>query len=160
MLECFSFEIGERNSAMNIEFTKKQYEQLLKLVYLGNWLASAHRTDDRIKKFDDLESYVFSFAKEMGFGAFVDDEPLNGRNYFPTWQFEEGVHDLIEDYDDETFWEELIERLADMRFDEKYSEQDYQKMTREEYLEKYYEIYNAIVEIIERWGLEAILLKQ
>ena len=31
---------------MQIEFDKKQYEILLKLVYLGNWMANAHRTED------------------------------------------------------------------------------------------------------------------
>ena len=35
---------------MEIKFTKEQYENLMKLVYLGNWMINAIRTDDKSKK--------------------------------------------------------------------------------------------------------------
>ena len=52
---------------MKINFTKKQFENLLKLVYLGEWMANAHKTDDIIEKYREMLFYVFSFAEEFGF---------------------------------------------------------------------------------------------
>ena len=53
---------------MKIEFTKEQYENLIKSVYLGNWLVNAIRSgrkgDEHIKEFDKIEQYVF--AKDFG----------------------------------------------------------------------------------------------
>jgi len=146
---------------MQINFTKSQYEQLLKLVYLGVWLTNAHRTDDRIKEFDDLESYVLSMAKEFGLDKFVDDEPMDGRTHFPSRHFEEEteVQRLIAEYDENTFLDELIERLAEMKFANKYSEDEYKRMSREEYLEKFYEIHDEIAQIMEKQGLEAVQIK-
>lgn len=37
-----------------IEFTKERFEALLKLVYLGNWMANAHR-DEPIAEYERLE---------------------------------------------------------------------------------------------------------
>ena len=38
---------------MKINFTKKQYLSLLRLVYLGNWMINAHK-DTTEEKYDDI----------------------------------------------------------------------------------------------------------
>ena len=52
-------------------------------------------------------------AKEMGFANLVEYDPEMGK-YFPTREYDETnvVMDAIVDYDNESFWEELMERLA------------------------------------------------
>ena len=40
---------------MKINFTKKQYEDLVKLVYLGTWMINAHRTDDIVEKYEEWQ---------------------------------------------------------------------------------------------------------
>ena len=50
---------------MKINFTKKQYETLLKAVYLGNWMVSSTSDEPEGNQFDELEEYVFSFAKDF-----------------------------------------------------------------------------------------------
>jgi hypothetical protein len=96
---------------MNINFTNKQYEDLLKLVYLGNWMANANRADDKLEDFDALESHIFSHAKEYGLDAFADSDE-EGVTY-PSRAFEDsGIQDLIDEYDTDSFWEELIDRLS------------------------------------------------
>ena len=53
---------------MEIKFTKEQYENLMKLVYLGNWMINAIRTDDRVKKYDELKHYIFFFRQRCRAG--------------------------------------------------------------------------------------------
>lgn len=40
---------------MEISLTKEQYEDLIKIVYLGTWMVNAFRTDDRIEKYEEFE---------------------------------------------------------------------------------------------------------
>ena len=119
---------------MKIAFTKKQFENLLKMVYLGNWMANAHRTDDTIEKYEDLEYYIFSFAKDFGFKEYADDEKVGDGKFYPTCVFEEetDINKLHDEYDNDTFWNEIVDRLAERDFVRKYGIDKIQKMSREE----------------------------
>lgn len=59
----------------DIKFTTDQFEALLKLAYIGNWIINANRTSDRIKEFEEVEAYLFS--KTALFGL---EEHLTMRN--------------------------------------------------------------------------------
>lgn len=143
---------------MQIEFTKEQFENLLKLVYLGNWVANANRTDDRIKKYEEIENYIFSYAKQFGFGEYVGDEEKESGKFYPTRIFEEetDIDRLHEEYDEETFWEELIDRLGDRDFYRHYSKDEIQKMTQDERFEKLYEFIDKWTEEINENGIEGL----
>ena len=147
---------------MKIEFTKEQYEDLMKLVYLGNWMANAHRTDDIIEKYEDLESYVFSFAKDFGLEKYADDEKVGDGKFYPTMAFTEetDVHDLHHEYDDETFWSELSERLGERDFFNKYSKEEWEKMTEEERMLKRDECDIKWEEELESSGVERLEIKK
>ena len=57
---------------MEIKLTKEQYENLLKLVFMGSWMANAFRVKDTVKKFEELEDYIYSFAKDFGLENYVE----------------------------------------------------------------------------------------
>lgn len=59
---------------MKIEFTKKQYEELLLLVGLGNWVrgAAAELHGKYNIKMNELEDYIFAKAKEFGVDQAVE----------------------------------------------------------------------------------------
>ena len=99
----------------NIEFTNKQFLSLLKLAYLGNWVINAHRTDDKVEHYDELEQFLFSKAKDFGLGHLVITD---SHGSFPTAKFEadDEIRTYLADYDDNTFWEALIEVLAVREF--------------------------------------------
>ncbi len=119
---------------MKVEFTKEQFKNLMKLVYLGNWVANATRTEDRIEKYEKIENYIYSFAKDFGLEKYVESEEASKEKFYPTIFFEEGtdVNKLIEEYDNELFWAELSDRLGSRDFYNKYSEKELKKMTAEE----------------------------
>ena len=124
---------------MEIEFTKEQFERLLKIVYLGNWLVNAihsgRKDDEHIKEFDEIEQYIFSFAKDFGLEKYVEfDEKL--QEFFPIGELEEELQKFVDEYDNEVFWEELISRLARSDFIREYGKEAINKMSLEERIEK------------------------
>lgn len=97
---------------MKINFTKKQYKELLDLVSLGDWMSNATREDpEKEDIYKETYQYVLSFAKEFQQDErIVYDQKFN--QYFPTLEYEEELQDIIEHYDEYTFWEELPRYLA------------------------------------------------
>ena len=64
----------------------------------------------------------------------------------------------IDDYDNQTFWEELIERLANRDFLAKYGEEAIQKMSFEERFTKFQEFEERYDEEFEDHGIERIVI--
>lgn len=120
---------------MELKLSKEQYEKLLELVYLGNWMVNAYRTDDYLEEYSDVVSHIFSQAEAAGLeGKAVKDE-TEGK-YLPSYDFEESMHDFIGDYDGFCFWEELINRLAERDALKEYGSTPLDKIDLEEYLNK------------------------
>lgn len=94
----------------SIELTKEQFEALLKSAYIGNWMINAHRITP-IKKYEDILFHIFSYASKFGLDHFVDSE---NSTIYPSGTFEEDpeILEFIDDYDNNTLWDELCERLA------------------------------------------------
>lgn len=146
---------------MKINFTKKQYEDLVKLVYLGTWMVNAHRTDDRVEKYEELEQYILSFYKDFGMENFIlFDEEL--KRFFPTKEFEEetDVEQYKDEYNNDIFWEELIDRLARRDFIRAYGEENLLKMTWEERFEKEQPFIDKYDEEFEKNGIENLDIKR
>jgi hypothetical protein len=147
---------------MQIEFTKEQFFTLMKTVYLGNWMANAQRTgaedDPRKAEYEQLEDYVFSKAKEFGFGEYVDDEGVIGNRAYPTRLFEEstGVDELLEEYDGETFWDEIIDRLGERDLLRRYTPEALSQMSTDEKVEKLFIERDKWGEEFEKHGVERL----
>jgi hypothetical protein len=148
---------------MEIKLTKEQYESLLKLVYLGNWMINAIRLeDDRVKKYDEIEQYIFSFAKDAGLEKYIEfDKEYN--KFFPTREFEEDpeLERYREEYEDEVFWDELADRLGARDFIREYGMEAIEKMDPEERFIKEQEFIIKYEEEFEKNGLANLeLLKK
>jgi hypothetical protein len=101
---------------MKINFTKNEYRLLLDIAYLGQWMLQAYESDlsSEDDEYEMLVQKIYSFGKEMGFGDLVESsKKLN--KFYPTrlYEDESGIHDKIDQYNDDTFWDELINRLAE-----------------------------------------------
>jgi len=154
-----------KNQQIKIGFTKEQFEILLKLIHLGEWMVNANRTgalEDPIKKeYEAITHYIFSFAKQFGFDKYVDDEDAEKGRFYPTREFEEetDIQGLREEYDEETFWAEITERLGDRDFFRNYSKKEIRKMSREERFKKLYEFIDKWGEEINEYGIERLEAK-
>jgi hypothetical protein len=84
---------------MEINFTKEQFQTLLKLLYLGEWVANSYKSkeDKLYKESDNLEQHIFSFASKFGLENLIEyDQSL--KKFVPTLTMEEKFHPLIDKY--------------------------------------------------------------
>ena len=114
---------------MKLELTKKQYRRLLDMVYIGNWILNSTRGEDRFTDYDDLESLLFSRAKDEGMGSLA--EVWRGV-VVPSRAFAEGgIHEAIMEYENYVFFEILAEDLARRDMDDPpIDETNYDELTR------------------------------
>lgn len=113
----------------SITFTKDQFEVLMKLVYMGEWLVNSHRvTFEGTEKFSELEAYVLSHAGKFGFDDYmIMDE---GKVYpSATLESDPEVMQYIEESADEIFWDELCQRLAERDALKMYGEEKLRDMS-------------------------------
>ena len=141
---------------MKIELTTEQYQTLLELVFMGNWIVNANKPTDAAtaKEYEQLEKLVFSKAAEFELKVWADPEG------YPSRKFEEEnpVYDYIEDYDDYTFWEQLTLRLAKRDMLKKYGKEALSKMSSFERLAEEDQLAEKYLEIFRTNGLEALTL--
>ncbi|SDJ89798.1 hypothetical protein [Sediminibacillus albus] len=98
-------------SKVKLELSQGEYQKLIEMAYLGNWLVNAHRNEE-IKEYSDLEKKIFSNYKEAGMEDEVNHYPDLDDMYEFENSYEEKLHTYIKDYEDYNFWEELTYRLA------------------------------------------------
>ncbi|MCP5274262.1 MAG: hypothetical protein H6936_05310 [Burkholderiales bacterium] len=138
---------------MKINITKKEYRLLLDILYLGEWMLTAHDQEEapEKKQYQDVIQKFYSYAEEMGYDNLIKaDKALN--KYFETMEYEENsqVNEIIENYDNATFWDELVSGLALRDAQEIEGNDAFNKMSPEERIqllypleEKYHEEFMA-----------------
>lgn len=125
---------------MNLELSIEQYEALLKLVFMGDWIVGFSDYDSPApgeNRLSEVAQYVYSHADSAGLSQLVTHDH-NSESLTLTREFEEssGIADMMEYYEEETFWEELIHRLAHRDFHRHYGESAIAGMAIEERIEK------------------------
>jgi hypothetical protein len=120
---------------MKIELTKQQLASLAKLVYMGNWLANSWRTDDVVQEFDEIESLVLNAAARNGLEEYVEYDE-DEKTAFPSAELEEKMADMVDFYNDNTFWDHLIYRMADRDYARKYGDDALNELTTEKGMER------------------------
>lgn len=146
---------------IEIKLTKEQYEDLIKLVYLGNWMINAIRTDDIIEKYDMIEQYIYSFVKNANLENYiVFDDELN--KFFPTREFEleTDVDEYRDEYNNEIFWDELIDRLSVRDFIKAYEKDVIKKMSLREQIVKKSPFIEKYEKEFEKHGIENLEIKK
>lgn len=106
---------------MKLSLNPKDYRRLLLTLYLGEWMLNSHDAEPGTplgrKCLESIERFL-GYAVQGGCADLVDEiEP--GRLVFSEAVHEEpGVAEAIENYDDRSFWRDLVERLAERDFEQ------------------------------------------
>ncbi|MDR0940823.1 MAG: hypothetical protein LBM68_01205 [Bacteroidales bacterium] len=96
---------------MNIELTERQYQTLLETYYLGEYMKQAYGNSADTKELAELGNILYETAYNSGLDEDVEfDKQMGG--YVPTAEFEAECDELINTYDENNFWEELIILMA------------------------------------------------
>ena len=147
---------------MKIHFSKKEYRLLLDMLGVADWIMNSHIVppDEGHKAHDELKSKLMSHYKEMGAEDIIEhDEQLNG--YYELNAYEEYLHDkFIDPYDDETFWEELIDRLSERDLVSKIGEEALCNMDAMKRMKHLGEISDFYAQEFEEHGLSHLHIKK
>jgi hypothetical protein len=107
---------------MEIRLSWQQFETLLKSVYLGDWMVNAIRAPGSyVPEFEELEQFLLSLAHESDLRDVVEFDPTLSQ-FFLKEEYDEKLQPFIYEYDDEAFWDGLVDRLADRDFSETYGD--------------------------------------
>lgn len=96
---------------MKINFTKKQYDTLIKLVQYGYWITSDSENNE---KFSELEQYLNSYAKDFDVRGieYVEEYGIYDLNR----ELEEEIHKVIDKYEEGVFLDKLAYHMARKEF--------------------------------------------
>jgi hypothetical protein len=100
---------------MKISFTTKEYGRLLELAYLGRWVVASRKSEDvpPTRRYDDISQKLFELASSLGCADLVEERV--GGLLGPSAKLEENEHvrEFIGEFENDTFWSELVTRLAE-----------------------------------------------
>ena len=100
---------------MKVMFSPKEYARLLELVHLGMREVEGRQGDQSpaVARYVELEQKLFELATTLGCADLADisdrGQPVASEKLLS----DERLSKLIGDYDNDTFWRELVTRLAD-----------------------------------------------
>jgi hypothetical protein len=144
---------------MKIELTKEQLGSLAKLVFLGNWLANSWRNEDIIDEYDEVESLVLAEAAKHGFEDYVETDEEEKRA-LPSHELEEKMAETVDFYNDNTFWDQLIYRMADRDYVRKYGEDASNELTAEAGMAKERPLVEKYEKEFNEHGLERLEVRR
>lgn len=119
---------------VTIELSEEQYKNLLKLVYLGEWVSQSYAEEPSEKILDTID-VVYKHSKNTDAKNMVEFDKKIGR-HFPTAKMEEEMLDYIDDYDDNVFWDELVDRMSEKDLIKKFGDKKVEKMSFEDRIEE------------------------
>lgn len=147
---------------MTLDLTPAQYETLLKLVYLGEWMSNGIRLEeDRDEKVHQAVQHFYSYAEEAGAAPFIEYDK-EYRQYIPTRALDEDADTtrFRDEYDDEVFWDELIEKLSLRDFMQMYGDQAWYRSGGDETSELQGGYIKKYVDEFEKNGVENLVLRE
>jgi hypothetical protein len=140
---------------MQMTLSRDQYEKLMDLVYLGNWLVNSYRGDNRLEEYDKLAESVLSFAPSAGRQDRVEFDEFEGR-YSPSAKFDDEMGKFWEEYDEDVFWNMLVDGLAERDYIRKHGEANLEAVDWEDYSNKLEPFLRKYEKEIDRHGLERL----
>lgn len=138
---------------VNFELSPEQYKELLKLVYVGDWVIE----EPENIVLNDLVQTVFSKAEEAGLKDMIEYSEEQSL-FVPSLGLDEEVIEIIDDYEAECFWDTLIFGLAERDAEKKLGE-ELEKMPMEEKLESIEPFTKKYIDEFEKNGLDNVSVK-
>ena len=147
---------------MQIKLSQAEYRTLLGVFEIAHWVLFAHHSDepsDR-KKYHDFEQKIFGYAEAFGFGNLVEYVDVH-KKYFPTLEHEENspVQPFIDEFENHTFWEELVDRQATRDMLRELGEEKIQVMDPRDRFMTHQDYERRYNQELEEHGLERLGIK-
>ena len=144
---------------MKIHFSKKEYRLLLDMIQIAGWVLNAHSVDKEDFKatehYQALSQKIKAYAKEAGCEDLITfDKTLE--QYFATYDYEmEGEYmEFVKAFEEDSFWEHLIQKLAERDFLDQTPESVGEKMSNEEVMIRLEEHRGPYEEEFSEYGID------
>jgi len=146
----------------SIQFSRTEYRALVEMIQIADWVISSHETEPlaATQVFRDVRAKVLGDVEKMGMGHLIEHSPeLN--DFFETREYEETSEhrEFINNYDDCTFWDNLVDNLAKRDLIDHIGKKhfiDMEPMTRFQRLERLQEKYEREFEANGLQNLRAV----
>ena len=100
---------------VTIEFSGSEYRALLEMIQVADWVINCHETkaSEAQCEFRHIRKKVLKHVEKMGMGHLFEYH-AEENEYYETLEYDEqGKHrKFIDDYDERTFWDNLVANLA------------------------------------------------
>ncbi len=145
---------------MKINITNDQYKMLLKMTTVSTGVygilvdnVSEEYRDD-YNTVEEFENYILGYAKDFGCEDLVEE--YNSRLIISDG-FSEEMDVIMDDYDDETFWNELETKLGKRDFERDMTEEEMKKAEEDGfYSEKIWDYYEKYGKEFEENGINRL----
>jgi len=100
---------------MKVSFTAKEYRQLLELVHLGMWVVTGYQGEETpaAKRYFALDQRLMEMAPDFGCADAVEVRSDGTLQPSPKLAEDERIKEIQLDFQNDAFWHELVQRLAD-----------------------------------------------
>lgn len=141
--------------AMQISLSKDQFEKLVHLVYLGNWLVNSYRGERRLEEYDKLAETVLSLSPAAGFKDMVEFDEFEGR-YYPSRKLDGEMGKYWEEYDEDVFWNMLVDGLAERDYAREHGGESLDAVEWEDYNKRLAPFLRKYEKEVDEHGLERL----
>lgn len=141
-------------------FTPEQFKTLLNMVYIANTVANGG-SEELNKKYDDLEQYIFSRAKDAGVpGATWSHKAGGDKHHHPSQLFEKDpeINTLLDKYDSAVAIATLSEMLAERDIERKHGPAAKTLLPQKHYDELFDLYAEQYEEEFEKFGLGRLVI--
>ena len=153
----------ENEPIMPIEFSKEEFRTFLEVLEIADWVLNSHHgeTPEEHAKYSEFEQKIFSQAEEFGFGdivEYVEDH----EEYFPTKKHDDNsnVMPIIKEFEEDSFWEEIAERMAKRDMFRELGEEKIMSMTHEEQFTAFHDYHEKYMDEFEEHDLDRLEVKE
>lgn len=145
-------------SEISFSMSKNNFKLLVKHVFIGHWVLTADHVE-RNKEYDDFFSFILSVAKNYNIMDEIEyDEKID--DYFFTADKEEELMEEIYEYEEESFWVELVDRLAERDAIDKIGEKKFEKLDKMERMKAICNEEEKYQDEFEKNGINRIYIKK
>ena len=121
---------------MHLRLTDQELATLAEMVSLAAWIASWNRregAEDAFADYEALENKILEKAAHAGFGDLVEfDEERQRHRLSAEYQERSFFQECYDEFRNESFWEELVIRLADRDLIRRIGMKEWRKLSEEQ----------------------------
>jgi len=142
---------------MTLNFTKQELLRLLVLVEIGDWVKHAQyegdpKDNEELQLDKKVQQKILSAAFKAKFMGLVEYD-MKDKEYIETKELEDMYMPFVDEFNEEEFWTQLSDRLAQRDMVLKYGEKGMQEMDNMERAMESYDMAMVYEEVFVKDGL-------